>query len=397
MLRVMARYPTGPRLHQRARRLLQRGRARRGLVRLRQRPFPARLLARPARYLCAPSSTRAGRSPSTTTPSTAASRTTASTSTTTRRCSSWPSTTTTAATGDLAWLRGIYPAVAKAGALHHLAGGRARPRLLHGRRPARQRVGHRRLAQRHPQLHAQRRRHRDQRRVRRGAARGRPPGREPGQPTSEAHAFFDAAQALRAAMDTHLLNPENGLYYLNIDADGNAAHRRHRRRDLPGHVPRLRRRDGLPHHQPPQLARLLDRGGPAHGLAATIRCYDPFALRGADRRRVAGADLVVRLRRGALPPRVHGHGAARLVRALRRRPQDEQHRAGPVQRVVRRREPDQPRDAPLALGAAALSVGGRRGRLRADAHARSPARQPADSGRRGNGWRCAGCPTTAAT
>jgi len=41
-----------------------------------------------------------------------------------------------------------------------------------------------------------------------------------GQPESEAHAFYHAGQKLREAMNTHLLNPENGLYYLNIDADG---------------------------------------------------------------------------------------------------------------------------------------------------------------------------------
>jgi hypothetical protein len=33
--------------------------------------------------------------------------------------------------------------------------------------------------------------------------------------------FAGAAQRLRAAMDAHLINPENGLYYLNIDVDGN--------------------------------------------------------------------------------------------------------------------------------------------------------------------------------
>ncbi len=42
-----------------------------------------------------------------------------------------------------------------------------------------------------------------------------------GRPHEEAREFFDAAQTLRDAMNTHLLNPENGLYYLNIDADGN--------------------------------------------------------------------------------------------------------------------------------------------------------------------------------
>ena len=43
-----------------------------------------------------------------------------------------------------------------------------------------------------------------------------------GRPEAEAQEFFGAAQGLREAMDRHLLNPRNGLYYLNIDADGNA-------------------------------------------------------------------------------------------------------------------------------------------------------------------------------
>jgi hypothetical protein len=43
-----------------------------------------------------------------------------------------------------------------------------------------------------------------------------------GRPPAEATEFFDAAGRLRAAMDAHLLNPVNGLYYLNVDLDGNA-------------------------------------------------------------------------------------------------------------------------------------------------------------------------------
>jgi len=39
-------------------------------------------------------------------------------------------------------------------------------------------------------------------------------------PEAEAREFFDASAALRTAMDTHLINPRNGLYYLTIDADG---------------------------------------------------------------------------------------------------------------------------------------------------------------------------------
>ena len=42
-----------------------------------------------------------------------------------------------------------------------------------------------------------------------------------GAPQEEAGVFFEAARDLRAAMDRYLVNPENGLYYLNIDADGN--------------------------------------------------------------------------------------------------------------------------------------------------------------------------------
>jgi hypothetical protein len=40
------------------------------------------------------------------------------------------------------------------------------------------------------------------------------------RPPTEQEGFFDAATQLREAMDTHLINPRNGLYYLNIDADG---------------------------------------------------------------------------------------------------------------------------------------------------------------------------------
>lgn len=34
--------------------------------------------------------------------------------------------------------------------------------------------------------------------------------------------FEDQAERIRMAMDEHLINPDNGLYYLNIDVDGNA-------------------------------------------------------------------------------------------------------------------------------------------------------------------------------
>jgi Bacterial alpha-L-rhamnosidase 6 hairpin glycosidase domain len=38
----------------------------------------------------------------------------------------------------------------------------------------------------------------------------------------DARAFRDASDRVKSAMDQHLINPENGLYYLNIDVEGNA-------------------------------------------------------------------------------------------------------------------------------------------------------------------------------
>lgn len=38
----------------------------------------------------------------------------------------------------------------------------------------------------------------------------------------DAQKYGAASDRIRAAMDRHLINPDNGLYYLNIDADGNA-------------------------------------------------------------------------------------------------------------------------------------------------------------------------------
>jgi hypothetical protein len=41
-----------------------------------------------------------------------------------------------------------------------------------------------------------------------------------GRSNAEAEALFAAGERVRKAMDLHLRNPENGLYYLNIDLDG---------------------------------------------------------------------------------------------------------------------------------------------------------------------------------
>lgn len=43
-----------------------------------------------------------------------------------------------------------------------------------------------------------------------------------GNRESDARDFGEASTRIRAAMDAHLINPRNGLYYLNIDVDGNA-------------------------------------------------------------------------------------------------------------------------------------------------------------------------------
>ena len=86
------------------------------------------------------------------------------------------------ATGDLEWLRRIYPAVARTA--RYIISQRDERGLVFctARDPARQRLGDRMLAERDPQLHAERGGDRDKRRVRGGAASSRPHGREPGQP-----------------------------------------------------------------------------------------------------------------------------------------------------------------------------------------------------------------------
>jgi Bacterial alpha-L-rhamnosidase 6 hairpin glycosidase domain len=42
-----------------------------------------------------------------------------------------------------------------------------------------------------------------------------------GQTGDDAKRFAEASRSIQDAMDEHLINPENGLYYLNIDVDGN--------------------------------------------------------------------------------------------------------------------------------------------------------------------------------
>jgi len=124
------------------------------------------------------------------------------------------------ATGDLEWLRGIYPAVAKA-ARYIIAQEDERGLVFCSARDPRGNVwaiaSWRNVIPEYTlngavtEVNAE------------CAAALRAAGHlaeNVGQPDAEAQAFVEAATRLRTAMDTHLLNPANGLYYLNIDADG---------------------------------------------------------------------------------------------------------------------------------------------------------------------------------
>jgi glycogen debranching enzyme len=125
------------------------------------------------------------------------------------------------ATGDLAWLRGIYPVVARA-ARYIISQEDDRGLVFCSARDPRGNVwaiaGWRNVIPQYSingavtELNAE------------CCAALRSVGhltQNLGLADDQAQAFFDAAQRLRDAMDRHLLNPANGLYYLNIDVDGN--------------------------------------------------------------------------------------------------------------------------------------------------------------------------------
>ncbi len=124
------------------------------------------------------------------------------------------------ATGDLAWLRGIYPAVARA-ARYIVSQEDERGLVFCSAKDPRGNVwaiaGWRNVIPEYTlngavtEINAE------------CAAALRAAGhlaQNAGQPNAEAQEFVNAAAQLRAAMDAHLLNPRNGLYYLNVDADG---------------------------------------------------------------------------------------------------------------------------------------------------------------------------------
>ncbi len=124
-------------------------------------------------------------------------------------------------TGDLDWLRGIYPAVSKA-ARYIVAQEDERGLVFCSARDPRGNVwaiaGWRNVIPNYSlngavtEINAE------------CAAALRSAGHlaeNLGRPEAEAQEFFGAAAALRQAMDRYLLNPQNGIYYLNIDADGN--------------------------------------------------------------------------------------------------------------------------------------------------------------------------------
>ena len=80
-------------------------------------------------------------------------------------------------------------------------------------------LGHRRLAQRHRRLPPVRRDDRTQLGVLRRARHGRPHGARAGEARRERR-VRPARGGLKDAINQHLYNPANGLYYLNIEVDG---------------------------------------------------------------------------------------------------------------------------------------------------------------------------------
>ena len=169
-------------------------------------------------------------------------------------------------------------------------------------------------------------------------------------------------------MDAHLINPANGLYYLNIDADG------------------IVHTDVTGDEVFPVIFRACSE---ETGFLIIRRLYYPDFWTTAGLRTCSADDPLYDPSRnyglqGGVWPGLswwYAFAAARyhpeiMVRALTASfehyaadPKHQQHRAGPVQRVVRRRQPGQSGHAALALGAAALPLGGGGGRLRGGAAA----------------------------
>ncbi len=121
-------------------------------------------------------------------------------------------------TGDAAFLQEVYPAAAKAA--RYLFSQRNEQGLVWCTATGTSDWGICRLAQRHHQLSPVRGDHRSQLRVLRGPADRLAHGARSGTSTTRAPNFSQAAEALKTAINTHLKNPGNGLYYLNIDVDG---------------------------------------------------------------------------------------------------------------------------------------------------------------------------------
>jgi Bacterial alpha-L-rhamnosidase 6 hairpin glycosidase domain len=125
------------------------------------------------------------------------------------------------ATGDVEWLRGIYPSVARA-ARYIIAQEDARGLVVCSAKDPRGNVwaiaGWRNIIPQYSINGAVTEINAECVAALRAAAHLT---QNLGQRDEEAQEFFAAAGRLREAMDRHLLNPENGLYYLNIDADGN--------------------------------------------------------------------------------------------------------------------------------------------------------------------------------
>ena len=150
-----------------------------------------------------------------------------------------------------------------------------------------------------------------------------------GEESSDADDFAGASREIARAMDEHLLNPQNGLYYLNVDVDG-CVHT-----DVTGDqiFPvmfrvcdedtgfRVISRLNAPDFWTPGGLRTISQDDPL---------YRPEWQYRSARRGVAGPHVVVRVRCGPLPSRIHGSGPQRIVQALHRGSQEEQYGPGPV-------------------------------------------------------------------
>ena len=174
------------------------------------------------------------------------------------------------------------------------------------------------------------------------------PGGSTGKPT-----------ILRVAIEKHLGNPDNGLYYLNIDVDGRA----HSEVTADLVFPLI---GGVSDEETTRLIseRLNHPDFMTEAGLRTLSHFDPLlhpriawwgCKAACGQASPGGAPCPA-----STPIRTDGRGVAAQLLAVYPRTEALQHRARPVLRVVRWRGAAKTGDAPLSLGAAALPLGAAR-------------------------------------